>query len=193
VVISSISSLPYGPSPRKHWDVVPLKHLATMTNGLGFRSEDWADQGTPIIRIENLNGSHRYNYSNLSVSDKYRVTAGDLLFAWSGNPGTSFGPFRWNTPGQYFLNQHIYKLSVHGCDKDWLFWTLKAATQWIERELASDMMGMVHVTKEDLGKVQIPVPPIEEQRRLARFLNTELIKVDNSPLTWSGGLPCIRR
>lgn len=173
-------SLPYGAWPPDSWNVAPLKHLATLSNGYAFRSEAWEDAGTPIIRIENLNGSEKFNYSSLNLSDRCRVAADDLLYSWSGNPGTSFGPFRWSMPGRYFLNQHIFKVSVHGCDKDWLYWALKAATYWIERELTSGMIGMVHVTKEELGGTPIPVPPPEEQRRIADFLDAATRLMDQS-------------
>ncbi|MEU0099244.1 restriction endonuclease subunit S [Streptomyces sp. NPDC006267] len=170
--------IPYGASPPDAWKVVPLKHLAVLHNGYVFKSDGWADSGTPIIRIENLNGSGSFNHSRLALSEKHHVRAGDLLFSWSGNPGTSFGPFRWEKPGLHFLNQHIFKVSVQGCEKNWLYWSLQAATYWIERELTSGMIGMVHVTKEDLGNVPIPVPPRDEQRRIADFLDAETARID---------------
>ncbi|MGW2121368.1 restriction endonuclease subunit S [Streptomyces sp. NPDC001758] len=171
--------LPYsgGPTPGT-WAIVPLKYLATLTNGYVFNSADRSDEGTPIIRIENLNGSPNFNCSTLSLPDKYRVEARNLLFSWSGNPGTSFGPYLWTEPGEHYLNQHIFKVGVHGCDPRWLYWALKAATHWIERELTSGMIGMVHVTKEDLAGVPIPVPPVVEQRRIAEFLDVETSRID---------------
>ncbi|MET8561809.1 restriction endonuclease subunit S [Streptomyces flaveolus] len=171
--------LPYGAgSTPDTWDIVPLRYLATLTNGYVFNSADRSDEGTPIIRIENLNGSPHFNRSTLSLSDKYRVEAGDLLFSWSGNPGTSFGPYLWTEPGKHYLNQHIFKVGVHGCDPRWLYWALKAATHWIERQLTSGMIGMVHVTKEDLAGVPIPVPPVEAQRRIADHLDAETGRID---------------
>ncbi|MFE6678278.1 restriction endonuclease subunit S [Streptomyces sp. NPDC057729] len=175
---SALKQLPYGASPPGSWNVVPLKYLATLSNGYVFKSDGWTDTGTPIIRIENLNGSENFNYSNLALGAKYHVHPGNLLFSWSGNPGTSFGPFRWKNPGLHFLNQHIFNVSVHGCDKDWLYWSLRAATHWIERVLTSGMIGMVHVTKEELSSTPIPVPPPEEQRRIAAFLDAETAQID---------------
>lgn len=171
-------TVPYGADLPDGWSSSPLKYLASLTNGYVFNSQDWKDNGTPIIRIENLNGSRDFNYSDSELEALYRITKGDLLFSWSGNPGTSFGPFRWNFSGDFYLNQHIFKVAVFGCDKNWLFWALKAATHWIERELTSGMIGMVHVTKEDLKDVPIPIPPLEEQRRIAEFLDAETSRID---------------
>ncbi|MFF4760857.1 restriction endonuclease subunit S [Streptomyces sp. NPDC001292] len=172
------SALPYGPTPPESWKVMPFKYLASLTNGYVFNSDKHADSGTPIIRIENLNGSENFNHSTLVLDDKFRVMPGDLLFSWSGNPGTSFGPFRWRRPGVHYLNQHIFNVSVRGCDRHWLYWSLKAATHWIERELTSGMIGMVHVTKDELGNVPIPIPPVEVQHRVARYLDAETKRID---------------
>ncbi|WP_435176071.1 restriction endonuclease subunit S [Actinacidiphila sp. bgisy145] len=174
----TFNELPYGASPPSTWNVVPLKHLVTLSNGYVFKSDSWEETGTPIIRIENLNGSANFNHSNLALPAKHRIFPGDLLFSWSGNPGTSFGPFRWGRVGLHYLNQHIFKVAVHGCEKDWLYWSLRAATYWIERELTSGMIGMVHVTKDELANVPIPVPPLEVQRQIAEFLDTETARMD---------------
>lgn len=157
---------------------MPLKYLVELYNGYVFKSDSWRDAGTPILRIENLNGSMDFNHSNLELRERYHVSSGDLLFSWSGNPGTSFGPFRWEKPGRYYLNQHIFKVHVHGCDKSWLYWSMRAATHWIERELTSGMIGMVHVTKGELSNVPICIPPLEEQRRIAKFLDAETARID---------------
>ncbi|MEU8974753.1 restriction endonuclease subunit S [Streptomyces monashensis] len=172
------SMVPYGASLPDGWGSSPLKYLTSLSNGYVFKSQDWKESGTPIIRIENLNGSQDFNYSDSDLNANYKITKGDLLFSWSGNPGTSFGPFKWSQPGDFYLNQHIFKLDVSGCDTNWLFWALTAATRWIERELTSGMIGMVHVTKEDLKNVPIPIPPLAEQRRIADFLDTETSYID---------------
>ncbi|MFK0016675.1 restriction endonuclease subunit S [Streptomyces sp. NPDC091027] len=171
-------TVPYGAKLPDGWGTSPLKYLASLANGYVFNSQDWKEHGTPIIRIENLNGSRDFNYSDSELGATYKIIKGDLLFSWSGNPGTSFGPYRWTLPGDFYLNQHIFKMGVFGCDKDWLFWALKAATHWIERELTSGMIGMVHVTKEDLKNVPIPIPPLDEQRRIADFLDAETAQID---------------
>ena len=40
-----------------HGDSKKLKYLARFNNGLAFKPSDWSASGTPIIRIQNLNGS----------------------------------------------------------------------------------------------------------------------------------------
>ena len=69
----------------EHWEIVPLKYEAEFVNGAAFKPEQWADVGTPIIRIENLNGSLNFNSFDGEMDARYHVEQGDLLFGWSGN------------------------------------------------------------------------------------------------------------
>ena len=160
-----------------HWDLTPLKHLADFVNGDAFKPVDWAESGIPIIRIQNLNGGDDFNYFDGTVEDRYLVRDGDLLFGWSGNRGTSFGPFIWRKEGVYALNQHIFRVVPFWIDKSDLYWVLKAVTAHVEDQ-AHGIIGMVHVTKGDLGSIKVPVPPPEEQTAIATFLDRETAKID---------------
>jgi type I restriction enzyme S subunit len=125
-----------------------------------------------------LNGGGSFNYFDGHVPEKYHVSRGDLLFGWSGNRGTSFGPFLWWREGLHYLNQHIFKLYGYECDKSWFYWTLKSLTMYMEEE-AHGIIGMVHITKGKLGAVKVPVPPLEEQQAIARFLAEETQRIDD--------------
>lgn len=159
------------------WNVVPLKHIAQFINGDAFKPTDWSDSGIPIIRIQNLNGSDDFNYFDGKVEDRYLVHDGDLLFGWSGNRGTSFGPFIWHYSEVCALNQHIFKVVPVALDKAELYWTLKAVTSHVEDQ-AHGIIGMVHITKGDLGAIKVPVPSSELQQTIAAFLDRETGKID---------------
>jgi len=161
----------------EHWEVKPLKHFTDFINGAPFKPEDWSQDGVPIIRIENLNGGDNFNGYEGSVRQRYHVNKGDLLFGWSGNRGTSFGPFLWPREGLHYLNQHIFRLEQFSCDRSWFYWSLKAVTKTIEDE-AHGIIGMVHVTKGKLGAVKIPSLPFVDQQAIAAFLDRETERVD---------------
>lgn len=74
------------------WQVVRLGEVAQLVNGDAYKDSDWSDRGTPIIRIQNLNHpSKPFNYWAGPLNDRVVVESGDVLLAWSGTPGTSFG------------------------------------------------------------------------------------------------------
>ena len=161
----------------EHWNVVPLKHIADFVNGAAFKPAEWAESGYPIIRIENLNGGENFNYFDGEPEHRYLVQDGALLFGWSGNRGTSFGPFRWSRDEVCVLNQHIFRVESHEVTTDELYWTLKAVTAHVE-EQAHGIIGMVHITKGDLGAIKIPLPPQDEQKAISSFLDVETSKID---------------
>ncbi len=68
------------------------------------------------------------------------------------------------------LNQHIFKVN-HGddVDRDFLFYALKQVTDDIVHRTHGSTMK--HVTKGEFEKTEIPLPPIEEQRRIVDILN----------------------
>jgi len=156
----------------KEWTNKKLNGLAEFTNGFSFKPTDWGEEGKPIIRIQNLNGSKDFNYYAGPINQKYEVQESTLLFAWSGNRGTSFGPYVWKGPIG-LLNQHIFKVVPSDeVDQAWFYYALDAVRQRVERD-AHGAIGLVHVRREDLVKYQINVPnSTAEQAKIAEILTT---------------------
>lgn len=159
---------PLGRIPRE-WDVRALGELCSLLNGLAFKPEHWNDTGLPIIRIQNLNGGTDFNFFSGRVRADYIVPPGTLLFSWSGNRGTSFGPFVWSGPTG-ILNQHIFRVMPSpGVRQGWLYYALDDVRQRTERH-AHGGSGLVHVRRGDLQAYSIATPGEFEQRRIERVL-----------------------
>ena len=92
-----------------HWELIPLKYIANFINGFAFKPDEWGSEGTPIIRIENLNKGEDFNYTLRDLPEKYCAEEGDVLFGWSGNRGTSFGPFLWWRNGKRSEERRVGK------------------------------------------------------------------------------------
>jgi type I restriction enzyme S subunit len=160
-----------------HWTTKPLKHVAEFINGFAFKPDEWGLEGTPIIRIENLNAGEDFNYTARELPAKYCADEGDLLFGWSGNRGTSFGPFLWWRAGRHYVNQHIFRVVNFDVDKMWLYWMLRGVTFYVEKQ-AHGIIGMVHITRGELGSIPVPLLPLEEQQQIAQYLDTETTQID---------------
>jgi len=154
------------------WEVRKLKFLTRFVNGLPFKPGDWGASGTPIIRIQNLNGSRKLNYTNRrGLPDELLIRQGDLLFAWSGNRGTSFGPSLWKENFVAYLNQHIFKLVGYRLERRYFYYLLRAATIHIEEEKTHGIIGLVHVTKPELGSINVPIASGPDQAAIVRYLD----------------------
>ena len=146
---------------------VPLEEVADFVNGAAFKPEDWGEDGLPIIRIQNLTDSGKpFNYTERVVPDKLVVNPGDLLVSWSA----TLGVFQWNGP-KGLLNQHIFRVLPNDevVDKNYLKHTLGQAINDMERHLHGATMK--HVNRGEFLGTRIPLPPLEEQRRIAAILD----------------------
>jgi type I restriction enzyme S subunit len=155
------------------WGIRSIGQMFRLVNGCAFKPADWKQNGTPIIRIQNLNDpSASFNYSLAPVAERNRIEAGDLIFAWSGTIGTSFGARVWAGPSGV-LNQHIFKVHMDQKQITLPFSLLVFAR--VEDDIAKQAHGFkasfVHVKKSDLVKVSIPLPPIPEQHAIATALS----------------------
>jgi type I restriction enzyme S subunit len=155
------------------WAVRTIGQTFRLVNGCAFKPEDWKQSGTPIVRIQNLNDpSAPFNFSQGPVAERNRVEPGDLLFAWSGTIGSSFGARVWAGPSGV-LNQHIFKVAIDEQQITLPFSLVVFAR--VEEDIAKQAHGFkasfVHVKKSDLVKVHLPVPPLAEQRAIAGTLS----------------------
>jgi len=165
----------------EHWEVRRLKQLTRFVNGLAFKPSDWAAEGVPIIRIQNLNGSNEFNYTTREdLPNSLLIQPGELLFAWSGNRGTSFGSFIWDRDFPGYLNQHIFKLTGYSLDRVYFSHMLRAVTRHVEDEKTHGIIGLVHVTKPELGRVLVPVAPIKEQIAIVEYLDQATADLDTT-------------
>lgn len=156
----------------EEWEIRTIGQMFRLINGCAFKPEDWKQSGTPIIRIQNLNDpTASFNFSQAAVPERNRVEYGDLLFAWSGTIGTSFGARVWTGPTGV-LNQHIFKVLMDERQITLPFSLLVFAR--VEDDIAKQAHGFkasfVHVKKSDLVKVSLPIPSLPEQRAIASVL-----------------------
>jgi type I restriction enzyme S subunit len=150
------------------WEVVKLGEVANYINGYAFKPSNWGRTGLPIIRIQNLTDKTKpFNYYSGELEDKYKVKPGDILISWSASLGT----FRWEH-GEAWLNQHIFKVDVNGnlANADFFYLVMK---YYIDT-LLSKTRGttMKHIVKKEFENSKIPLPPLEEQQKIARVLST---------------------
>ena len=154
------------------WEWVRVKHFTTLYNGRAFKPSDWTDTGLPIVRIQNLNNQNSsYNLYNGFVEPEYRLYGGELLFAWSGTPGTSFGAHIW-CGKEAVLNQHIFRLdfSEKVIYKPYYMYALNQRIGELIKA-AHGSAGLQHVTKGVFENTLIPIPPYKEQIRIVNKLN----------------------
>lgn len=159
----------------KGWKTETLGGIAKYINGAAFKPTDWSNSGSPIVRIQNLNGKNSYNYYNGKIADKYIIKNNDILISWSA----SLDVYRWNN-GKALLNQHIFNTEIDEkkVRDDFFFYLIKFALDDIKSQVHG--VGMQHITKSKFEKIEVPVPPLQEQQKIVKVLDATLEKIDQA-------------
>ena len=148
----------------ENWKSETVLVQANWINGAAYKNMHFVEPtlGLPVVKIAELkNGvTSQTKFTNTDLGDRYRIKDGEMLFSWSGNPDTSIDTFIW-TGGPAWLNQHIFAVRENGHRK---LAYVYAMLKWlipVFAELARNKQttGLGHVTKEDLGRLHIVVPP----------------------------------
>jgi len=107
-----------GPIPRE-WEVTPLGDMIDFVNGYAFKSDQWQEEGVPVIKIGSVKPGVvdlDDNVSYISFEDaegtksRYRLRPGDLLIGMTGYVGeVGIVP-----PGEPhpFLNQRVGRFGL---------------------------------------------------------------------------------
>jgi len=164
-----------------NWCWTTVKTLCTLINGRAFKPADWSETGLPIVRIQNLNNPEAaYNYYSGLVDPAHMLKGQELLFAWSGTPGTSFGAHIW-WGNEAVLNQHIFKVlfDERHVDKTYLKYAINQQLEWLI-SVAHGGAGLQHVTKGVFESTPIPLPPYAEQQRIVDRIESLFAKLDEA-------------
>ncbi|TVL76236.1 restriction endonuclease subunit S [Brachyspira hyodysenteriae] len=165
----------YKPIYYGNWEEKILYDLAVWKNGLAFKNINFTDIGKPVIKIAELkNGiTSQTKFTQDIFDDSVCLTKGDMLFSWSGNPETSIDVFYYDLPDGW-LNQHIFKITT----KDdvfykYFFYILKyLKPNFTVIATNKQTTGLGHVTINDLKRIKIKLPPLEEQKKIASILSS---------------------
>ncbi|MCA9994495.1 MAG: restriction endonuclease subunit S [Anaerolineales bacterium] len=144
----------------KGWVFCRLGQCLELINGRAYSQNELLDAGTPVIRIQNLNGGESWYYSDLELSEDKYCDNGDLLFAWSG----TFGPYIWNGERAIY-HYHIWKIMLTpAIDKRFAYYLL----QFLVEQAKSQSHGLMllHITKSNMENLPVVIPPLAEQKRI---------------------------
>jgi type I restriction enzyme S subunit len=150
-----------------NWKIIRLGDAATFINGFAFKPSHWSETGKEIIRIQNLtNSSSKSNFYDGELPEKYLVKKGDLLISWSA----TLGVYEWEKESAW-LNQHIFKVvfDKENYDKNFFKYLISSSLKKMKEQVHGATMK--HITKKRFDAFQIPLPPLETQKKIAAILD----------------------
>ncbi|MDQ1017279.1 restriction endonuclease subunit S [Streptomyces afghaniensis] len=168
-------------------DDLQAAEVAAMTDGpfgSNLKSSHYTDSGARVIRLQNI-GDGRYIDEKAFISlnhfeelRKHEVRAGDLVIASLGNelPRACLIPDLKNPA---IVKADCIRMRVHPeVDNRWLLYTLIAPQA---RAYAAERIrgvGRPRLGLNEIRRFPVPVPPIDEQRRIVAALEEQLSRLD---------------
>lgn len=155
-----------------------LGDLCDIRNGYAFKSDKYVNDGVRIIRIANVQKGYIEDTSPVyySVDDinaqKYALHEGDLLISLTGNVGRVGILTEQFLPAA--LNQRVANIVVKDnrlLDKSFLFHLLNSDTFENKCIFSANGVAQKNLSTDWLKEVEIPLPPIDEQRKIAAVLD----------------------
>jgi type I restriction enzyme S subunit len=174
-------ALPHG------WETTRLDRVATVNARIGWKAltaseyqpDGYAFLATPNIKdpeidFTNVNYISEFRYNE---SPELKLQIGDVLLAKDGNTLGVVNIVR-RLPRAATVNGSIAVLRSFNMEPRFLRYVLQSNFLQSHINAVKDGMGVPHLFQRDIKRFQLPAPPMEEQRRIADFLDAETARID---------------
>ena len=170
-----------------HWQTSTLGRLGKFFKGSGGTKEDEVEDGTPCVRYGDLYTQHQYlireTRSGISKGSLYKYTQmhyGDILFAGSGETIEEIGKSAANLiKGPAYCSGDVIVLRpTIKSDATFLGYAADCLTSTYQKALMGRGVTVMHIYSSELKDLVIPLPPLNEQRAIASFLDRETARID---------------
>jgi len=158
---TNFKETPIGRIP-KEWEVVKLENVV----------EIWDKYRVPVKKQDRKPGPFPYCGAN-GIIDYIAGYTHDGEFVLLAEDGGFFGPFEnsaYIIRGKFWANNHVHILKAIGgiLINEFLMYCLNFM------DLTPFLTGSTRpkLTQEDMRKIPLPLPPIQEQQRIAEILST---------------------
>ena len=152
-----------------------------VVGGFAFKSETFAEEGVPIIRISDiqdgavsLEKAARIPVSNIGKGARFTVEPGDILIAMSGATTGKIGLAPQNLAGCVLQNQRVGNFKIRHPDemlKGYLKHFVCSATYQNQVNILMAGAAQPNISSSQLESISLPVPPLPEQHRIAAILD----------------------
>lgn len=159
------------------WGIKNLSDVCQLLNGKAYKRKELLNSGKyPVLRVGNFFTNRNWYYSDLELDENKYCDNGDLLYAWSA----SFGPKIWDG-GKVIYHYHIWKVIPNSnfITKEFLLHFFEWDKEKIKAEQGTGTT-MMHVSKGSMEAREIPIPPIEEQKRIVAILEEAFERIETA-------------
>ena len=160
-------------------EIVKLKDIATeMYRGNGIKREEVREIGIPCVRYGetytdygiSFEKTKSYTDENLITNKKY-IDYGDILFAITGESVEEIGKSTAYIGKEKCLVGGDILVMKHKQDPVYLSYVLSTENAQKQKSKGKIKSKVVHTNATDIGEIEIPLPPLEVQKRIVEVLD----------------------
>lgn len=163
------------------FEKAPLGDYVRVVGGFAFKSEDFADEGIPVVRISDLRDDSVFVAEAAKIpSEKvgrgqnYQVEPGDILIAMSGATTGKIGIVPENCIRPVLQNQRVGNFKIIDPNRIYRRYLKHyLVSSSYQAKIWQSMVGVAqpNISSKQLEQIEIPIPPIAEQKRIAAILD----------------------
>ncbi|MFJ1472199.1 N-6 DNA methylase [Massilia orientalis] len=168
---------------KKQWPVKSLSSLCLAITDGDHQPPPKSNEGVPFITISNIDNGDIDFSKTFFVSEKYfealgptkRPRRGDILYTVTG----SFGiPVLIQSEKKFCFQRHIGLIRpAESINEKYLYYILRSDYAYRQAEQAATGVAQKTVSLSSLRNFNIPIPSIEEQKRIVDELDAEQVLI----------------
>lgn len=173
-----------GKIPKK-WGIEKLKNRTKFLNGYSFNSDEYVDDGLPIVRISDVGQDvdfsqvKRVPFSLKDKIKKFLIKKDDLLVALTG--GTIGKTSIYNKDEEIYLNQRVGIVRPNN-DLDLLYLKFLLASNIFKKNIELFCIGgaQPNIGKNEIGNISFAFPNKADQHEIASYLENKTVIYDET-------------
>lgn len=172
---SSGGKMVYNPTLKREipegWEVKTIGDYCKSSGGFAFKSSWWTDNGTPVVKIKDIQEDYTINLSDLAfvdisdknIDDKFKAKPGDVLIAMTGATVGKYAIVPY-TEKPLYVNQRVGYFNLGIKPEKKLPFLINSLNQKYFREsvftLASGA-AQPNISNEQINNIQLLLPSKE--------------------------------
>lgn len=156
----------------ENWKWVRLKNIAYVNSGFAFKSANFEEKGTRVIRISDFNemgfvNNNIVRHCFAPSFESYLIKEKNILVCMTGGTvGKSLFVTKLDEP--MMTNQRVATIKILGALEEYVNLVIRSP---ITQKVIDDSKNSINdnISMDTINNFLIPIPPLEEQFRIVKI------------------------